>query len=126
MEFKHQVSWDEKNEAARFMADGVMTKDDGLEMSRRMQKMKEDHPSCDYLLVNASNAKFVRGPEARKIISDGVSVFKYHAIYGPSPTARMIIKVINKLGKSSKNVEYIFFKNEEEAINWLNNKRGRA
>lgn len=125
MEFIHHVSWDEKYKVARFKAEGVMTEEDGLEMSRRMKKIKDDHPSCEFLLVDGTAAKFVKGTKARKVISDGVSVFKHHAIFGTSPTARMIIKVINKLGKSRSRVEYIFFNNEEEALEWLNEKRGK-
>ena len=125
MKSRVYVSWDEKNEVARFAASGTWTKDDSIEASQKLDKVKKEHPSCDYLLVDGTEAKFVKGTEARKILSDGVSVFKYHAIFGVNPSARMVIKVINKLGKSRSKVEYFFFKEEEEALAWLNKKRDK-
>jgi len=123
---EHKVYYDDKNEIVRIDVIGVIEEEDPQEMNREFLKTLEGKP-YKQLLIDLKKSDPQGGHnERRKQLYDAVADagFEDVALFGTTSATRLVVKVIIKLGTMGKrkmNIE--FFKNDEEAVDWLKEQR---
>ena len=119
---KHKVWYDEKNQVVRLQVIGVYSSQEAEESGKLYKDVLEGKPYRQ-LIVDLSQSGEMESRETRKITNNYLKQAEFSdvAYFGANSTRRMIAKVLMKL--SSLNIFSDFFKNEEEAINWLKSRR---
>lgn len=119
---KHKIWYDTEKDVVRFDLDGDYLLSEVDQVYERIVKELEGKPYRQLLITMDKNSKF-ENREAREKTNE--TVYKAGvtemAMVGASAIVRMMLKVILKSGKNTANGN--FFKNEEEAVAWLANKR---
>ena len=123
---EHKVYYDDKNEIVRIDVIGGIDEGDPKEMNQKFLQNVEGKP-YKQLLIDLRESDPTGGHnERRKELYDAVADagFEDVALFGTTSASRLVVKVIIKLGTMGKrkmNIE--FFKNGEEAVDWLKEQR---
>jgi len=120
---KHKIWYDQDNEVLRQEVIGAYSSQEAKDSSLEYKNCLEDKPYRQ-LIVDLSQAGKMQDRQTRKITSESLEDADISAVafVGATAATRMIAKVLMKLG--SNNISTNFFKADDEAVNWLNNKRG--
>lgn len=119
---KHKVWYDDQNEVAFLELLDNFLKVDLEPMYTKLHEVLEGKPYRQLIVVMSKNSK-VEDRETRELLNKGLDEEKITeiAFVGFHAAGRMIAKVLIKTGAIKINGE--FFKTQEEAINWIKNKR---
>jgi hypothetical protein len=115
---EHKIWYDEKNEVLIQQIIGPYSNEDALESGNLYKKELKDKP-VKQILVDLTKAGKMESRETRSVTNKMLDAAEITdvAFIGANAATRMIAKVLMKLGNLKANSN--FFKDQEEAINWL-------
>ena len=119
---EHKIWYDDKNDLLIQEIIGPYSTENAVNSGKIYKEFLEDK-SLKQIIVDLTSAGKMESRETRSITNtmlDDAGISDV-AFVGANAATRMIAKVLMKLGNLKANST--FLKNQEEAINWLKNRR---
>ena len=119
---EHKAWYDEENELLRVEAIGPYSTQDAITLGEIGQELLEGKPRRQLIVdlkgVTTMESRETRTVQNRVLKELGVTDVAY---VGATAAVRIVAKVLMKLGSLDTSTD--FFKTDDEALNWLKNKR---
>ncbi|MCD4772622.1 MAG: STAS/SEC14 domain-containing protein [Bacteroidales bacterium] len=119
---KHTLQYNDDKQLLIQTINGVYTTDESKQLEQQYNELLEGKPYRQ-IIVDLRNAGKMESRETRSIINKMLNAahITHVALIGANSAQRMIAKVLMKLG--SLKAESNFFKNMDDAINWIEKRR---
>jgi predicted Zn-ribbon and HTH transcriptional regulator len=121
---KHQFWYDEEKDVLRERIVGTLTEEDVPEFLAKVAELFEGRKRRRAIIDLTQASKQIYSKKARQMLSEGSAKLGYDekiAFVGADPSIRMMARVLISGAKIlGKPITAQFFKNDEDALTWLN------
>lgn len=121
---KHQFWYDEEKDVLRERIIGTLTEEDVPEFLAKVKELFEGRKRRRAIIDLTQASKQIYSKKAREMLSEGSAKLGYDekiAFVGADPSIRMMARVLISGAKIlGKPITAQFFKNDEDALVWLN------
>ncbi len=121
---KHQFWYDEEKDVLRERIIGTLTEEDVPEFLAKVKELFEGRKRRRAIIDLTQASKQIYSKKARQMLSEGSAKLGYDekiAFVGADPSIRMMARVLISGAKIlGKPITAQFFKNDDDALTWLN------